>query len=80
MSKVTVTAAGKAALYGMIKLTSDTIELRNGSFGKAWTMQATYEGHPPEDNEGWTPFTPEVNLEEALAKGYVELVEGESNE
>jgi len=77
-NKFTVTAKGKAALLPPITLASDTIELKDGAFGVAWTMQATYHGESPQDDEGWAPWAGlgTNNVESLLGKGYIEVVNG----
>jgi hypothetical protein len=69
--KFTVTAAGKEALSAGITLTSDVIELTNGDGPCAWTIQSTFVGDEPLDDEGWAPWMPGDTIEVALEKGYI---------
>ena len=73
MSKVRVTSKGKAAMSPGIKLTRINIELKDGTFSTSWTMDATYDGNRPIDNEGWALWGM-TTVAAAMDAGYITLV------
>ena len=74
MSQFKVTELGKANLLDSIELTSDTIELGNGTMGACWTMNALHEGNTPLDKEGWTPWPDCISVETATDLKYIEEI------
>ncbi len=66
-----VTDKGIQNLNTGIALTDGLVSLATGSGESVWTMQATFHGNNPVDNEGWAPWKDGLIVPDLIERGYI---------